>query len=165
MLARRDPRLTGDTFLMQRSTESIVSIGRWLLAAGAALLLAACAGGGTPMPLIGTYWNVRQVGELNFRPLKGGRDAHMRLDAKQKRVTGYSGVNSFTGAFESGPASLSFGPLAATRRAGPPQAMTFETAFFKALGATRRYRISGETLELLDAQGVVRARLEALQGL
>lgn len=150
---------------MIRRSIRIPSPTRWALAACITALLAACAGGGTPAPLAGTYWNVKQVGALEFKPPKGGRDAHLRLDAKQKRATGYSGVNSFTGAFESGPASLSFGPLAATRRAGPPQAMTFETALFKALGATRSYRISGATLELLDAEGKPQARLEALEGL
>jgi len=137
----------------------------WLSLCAAALLLAACAGGGTPAPLTGTYWNVKQVGELSFKPLKGGRDAHLRLDAQHKRATGYSGVNSFTGGFESGPAHLKFGPIAATRRAGPAAAMAFEASFFKALEATRSYRISGDALELLDDQGAVRARLEALAGL
>ena len=40
--------------------------------------------------------------------------------------------------------------------------MAFESAYFRALAAARSYRISGDTLELLDAQGEVRARLEAL---
>ncbi len=150
---------------MTRSLNCSSSLTCRLLVVAAVLLLAACAGGGAPKPLAGTYWNVKQVGELSFKPLKGGRDAHLRLDARQKRATGYSGVNSFSGAFESGPASLKFGPLAATRRAGPPPAMAFEAALFKALEATRSYRISGETLELLDAEGSTRARLEALEGL
>ena len=150
---------------MIRRSIRIPSPTRWAFAACVATLLAACAGGGAPAPLAGTYWNVKQVGELSFKPLKGGRDAHLRLDAKQKRATGYCGVNSFSGSFESGPASLSFGPLAATRRAGPPQAMAFESAYFKALGATRSYRISGAMLELLDAEGKPQARLEALEGL
>lgn len=137
----------------------------WLAVSAVALLLAACAGGGTPAPLTGTYWNLKQVGEQHFKPLKGGRDAHLRLDARQKRATGYSGVNSFSGSYESGAESLKFGPIAATRRAGPPAAMAFEAAFFKSLEATRSYRIAGEALELLDAEGRVLARLEALAGL
>ena len=150
---------------MIRHSIRIPSVTRWAFAACIATLLAGCAGGGKPMPLTGTYWNVKQVGALSFKPLKGGRDAHLRLDAKQKRATGYSGVNSFSGSFETGAASLKFGPLAATRRAGPPQAMAFEAALFKALEATRSYRIAGATLELLDAEGKPQARLEALEGL
>jgi len=128
-----------------------------------ALLLAACAGsGGAPAPLSGTVWNVKEAEGQVFKPLKGGRDAHLRLDAQKKRATGYSGVNSFAGAYESAGAALKFGPIASTRRAGPPAAMAFESAYFKALGATRGYRISGDQLELLDSGGEVRAKLEAL---
>jgi len=129
----------------------------------AALLVAACAGsGGPPAPLTGTVWNAMQAGGQDFVVLKGGRDAHLRLDAQKGRATGYSGVNSFTGTYQSSGANLKFGPIAATRRAGPPAAMAFESAFFKALAATRSYRVSGDALELLDAEGEVRARLEAL---
>lgn len=136
---------------------------RQMIVLFAALLVAACAGsGGPPAPLVGTVWNAKQAGGQDFVVLKGGRDAHLRLDAKKKRATGYSGVNSFAGTFESNAAGLKFGPLAATRRAGPPAAMAFESAYFKALAATRSYRISGDALELLDAEGTVRARLEAL---
>lgn len=150
---------------MNRSLDRAARLARWVLGLCIAALLVACAGGGAQVPLLGTYWNVKEVDGQSFKPLKGGRDAHLRLDPKQKRATGYSGVNSFSGSFETTAASLSFGPIAATRRAGPPPAMVFETALFKALGATKSYRISGDTLELLDAGGGVRARLEALPGL
>jgi len=150
---------------MHRGLNCAARLARRALWLSAALLLAACAGGAAQVPLAGTYWNVKEVDGQRFKPLKGGRDAHLRLDAQKKRATGYSGVNSFTGSFETAAASLKFGPIAATRRAGPPAAMTFEAAFFKALGATKSYRISGETLELLDAEGNPRVRLEALAGL
>jgi len=149
---------------MHQRSHRAAPLARRLLVVFAAMLLAACAGSAST-PLIGSYWNVKQVGEQRFKPLKGGRDAHLRLDAAQKRATGYSGVNSFSGSYESGAASLKFGPIAATRRAGPPPAMAFEAAFFKALEATRSYRIAGENLDLLDAEGRVLARLEALAGL
>jgi heat shock protein HslJ len=165
MLARAATGGSPETGLMHRSSNRAAPLAGRLLAVLAVLALAACAGGGTPMPLAGTYWNLKQVDDQSFKPLKGGRDAHLRLDARQKRATGYSGVNSFSGAFETTAASLSFGPIAATRRAGPPAAMAFEASFFKVLEATRSYRISGDRLELLDAGGAVRARLEALPGM
>jgi heat shock protein HslJ len=148
---------------MNRSPMPPACPARWIVALFAVLLVAACAGhDGPPAPLIGTVWNVKQAGGQDFVTLKGGRDAHLRLDARRSRATGYSGVNSFTGTFQSSGANLSFGPIAATRRAGPPAAMAFESALFKALAATRSYRVSGDALELLDAEGEVRARLEAL---
>ena len=134
------------------------------LLAVAALVLAACAGGGgdKPTALGGTYWNVLEVDGAEFKADKDQRDPHLRLDLQHKRATGYGGVNSFFGNFETSDVKLQFGPIAATRRAGPPAAMAFESAFLKALEATRSYRISGDRLELLDAEGRVRARLEAL---
>ncbi len=139
---------------------------RAVLALSAALILSACAGGGgKPASLAGTYWNVTEVGAQTFKAAKGQREAHLRLDAQNKRATGYSGVNSFSGAYETRGTSLKFGPLAATRRAGKPAAMTFESAYFKALGATRAYQISGDALELIDAEGNARVRLEALPAL
>ena len=130
----------------------------------AALALAACAGGGgdKPAALGGTYWNVLEVGGAEFKAAKDQRDPHLRLDLQNQRATGYGGVNSFFGSFETSGAKLQFGSIGATRRAGPPAAMAFESAFLKALEATRSYRISGDRLELLDAEGTVRARLEAL---
>jgi heat shock protein HslJ len=56
----------------------------------------------------------------------------LSVDA-QGRVSGSSGVNRFHGALDPDGARV-FGPLATTRRAGPPQAMALETAFLNALG-------------------------------
>jgi heat shock protein HslJ len=149
---------------MNRGLDCRVPRALWLLVVSAvALLLTACAGSsGPPAPLVGTVWNVQEADGVVFKPLKGGRDAHLRLDEAKRRATGYTGLNSFSGAFQAHAGQLRFGALAATRRAGPPAAMAFEKAYFKALSATRNYRVAGDRLELLDGDGAVRAKLEAL---
>ena len=91
----------------------------------------------------------------------GGRAPFVLLDRDKAQVNGYSGVNNFFGGFEASGTSLSFDRLASTRRAGPPAAMAVESAFFKALGATVSYQITGKTLELLDASGAGVARFAA----
>ena len=54
--------------------------------------------------------------------------------------------------------SLRFAPILSTMMACP--AMATESAFLRALNDTRRYRVRGRVLELLDARGRLLARLE-----
>jgi len=126
--------------------------------------LAACAGLPPEMapgaPLEGTYWKLVDAGGKVPKPATGQPEAHIRFEAGTKRTSGYSAVNSFTGTYEASGSKLRFGPVAATRRAGPPDAMEVESKLFIAFDATRGYRISGQSLELLDAGGKPLARFE-----
>jgi heat shock protein HslJ len=63
-------------------------------------------------------------------------------------VSGVGGVNRFNTRIEVVDGRLSFGPTAATKMAGPPEAMDLESAFFARLGAVSTYEIDGETLRL-----------------
>ena len=90
-----------------------------------------------------------------------GRPPYILFDPKKKRVTGYGGVNSFFGGYETTGRELRMPRLASTRRAGPPELMDLESAFFRALTATRSYRIPDDKLELLDADGRTIARFQA----
>jgi putative lipoprotein len=74
------------------------------------------------------------------------------------QISGSSGVNRYAGRID--PASwaggsLSFGPLAVTRMAGPPEAMEFESRFLTRLGEVESYRLEGGELELHGAGGKV----------
>jgi heat shock protein HslJ len=51
--------------------------------------------------------------------------------------------------------------MATTQMACPPPVDALEKAFLQTMGATTSVRISGNTLELKDAAGKVRMRLEA----
>ena len=55
----------------------------------------------------------------------------LSVDA-EGRVSGFSGVNRFSGALDRDGPRI-FRPLATTRRAGPPEAMALETAFLEAM--------------------------------
>jgi len=63
-------------------------------------------------------------------------------------VSGVGGVNRFNTQVEVVDGRLSFGPTAATKMAGPPEAMDLESAFFTRLGTALNYEIDGETLRL-----------------
>jgi len=63
-------------------------------------------------------------------------------------VSGVGGVNRFNTQVEVVDGRLSFGPTAATKMAGPPEAMDLESVFFARLGTVLNYETDGETLRL-----------------
>lgn len=62
------------------------------------------------------------------------------------KVSGDTGVNRFSGQLAKD--KTLFGPLATTRRAGPPDAMEVEAGFTKALSEVTRFAIKDKTLTL-----------------
>ena len=138
-----------------------------------ALCLAAAAGlagcGGPPLvgvrtpTVAGIDWSLV---ELDGRPVEralrpDGTPAPsptLRLDGNAGRAQGSTGLNTFTGSYQQTGSTLTFGPLASTRRAGPPPAMALESALLKALEATASAQVDDDGLALLDEQARVRAR-------
>ena len=106
-----------------------------------------------------TYWRLVAV-DGEAVPPGTGRQPHIEFDPEKKRVTGYSGVNIFSGGYSATDSRLRMSQMASTRRAGPPDLMKLETTYLKALSATRTYRVSGHALEFLNANGQVVARFE-----
>lgn len=111
---------------------------------------------------------VSELGNNRWRPIwVGGRsvtisgqqkEPWIQLEPRSKHVTGSGGCNRISGSFQSGEGALRFGPLITTKMACLD--MWVEDAFLRALDETRRYRIRGRVLELLDGGGRVLARLE-----
>jgi heat shock protein HslJ len=80
------------------------------------------------------------------------------LEPGSKRVSGSGGCNRISGTYETGAGTLRFSPMISTKMACP--SMDTETAFLRALNGTRRYRIEGRILELMDGEGRPLVRLE-----
>lgn len=80
----------------------------------------------------------------------------LRFDPKEPRVSGMGGVNRYGGRYTIEGAALTFGPLMATKMAGPPEQNALETRYLWVLEATTSWRLakSGE-LELLAGTRVV----------
>jgi heat shock protein HslJ len=137
---------------------------------GALLLLAALSAGcaatkpatAPAAELLETYW--RPV-EIDGKPVlihPGAREPHLVLQKEGSRLRGYAGCNSMAGGYVLQGEALRFGPMAVTRRACLGDgADELESAFLAALGATAGYRIIAESLELRDAAGKLRTKLEA----
>jgi heat shock protein HslJ len=111
--------------------------------------------------LTGTYWRAVTIDGSPAAQLPQKREAHMMFNAEGKRVSGSTGCNRFTGTFTQTGDSLNFSPLAVTKMACPPALTAQERAFLSVLQATTAMHLAGNTLELKDAAGKVRLRLEA----
>jgi len=103
-------------------------------------------------------WRPVSIGFENVVVATKQREPWLELDLRSKKVTGSGGCNRITGSYQAHDSTLRFGPLVTTRMACP--GMSVETRFLRALQGTRRYRISGRTLDLLDGGGHILARLE-----
>jgi len=129
------------------------------------VLLSGCAATKPAAPaaeLLDTYWRPAEIdgSAVVIRP--GTREPHLLLSKEGGRVGGYAGCNSFSGSYILAGDALRFGPMAVTRRACLGDgADALESAFLQALGATTQQRITAASLELRDAAGKTRMRLEA----
>jgi copper homeostasis protein (lipoprotein) len=110
-----------------------------------------------PMPsalLENTYWKLIELGGRTVRLTEGGTELHLRLDPIQKQAVGSTGCNRFFSQYELNGISLRFGLFASTRRACLDAEMTQqENDFLTALGETRSWQITGDTLLLTGESG------------
>ena len=112
--------------------------------------------------LLDTRWRVVEIDGQPVRLTEGQREPHLQLSGEGNRVSGFSGCNNFSGGFEEGSDGFRFSRMAGTRRACIGDLMAQEGRLLAALAAIASRRIVGDMLELRDAQGAVRLRLEAL---
>ncbi len=84
-------------------------------------------------------------------PAEGAATAELTLE--NGKVNGNGGVNILTGIYVLDGDALSFGSLASTKMAGPPEAMDQETQFLSALAAAAKVEVDGDTLRILQEDG------------
>ena len=128
-----------------------------------AFIAAACAtqAAAPRAELLETYWRTVQIDGKAIARRPGTREPHIVLRREGSRVNGFAGCNSLAGGFRLDREMLGFGNLAMTRMACVGEGDALEAAFTKALGSTVFWRITGNTLELRDAQGAPRMTLES----
>ena len=142
------PRMEG------RGTEPTLVVERFLRAMPGER----CGGGAREAGLADTRWRPIHIGNFDVVVQERQHEPWIELDSRTDRVTGSGGCNRFTGTYEAGNGRLRFGRLARTMMACIE--MDTENAFLRALERTRRYRVLGRTLDLIDDRGQVLARLE-----
>jgi heat shock protein HslJ len=113
--------------------------------------------------LTGVEWQVSELSGHAVAPSVDRQQPFIIFDEAKKQAGGYAGCNRFFGGYELNGEALKFGLIGATKRACPDLEEGAETEFFKALDATRGWRIVDGTLELLNGD-LVLARLQKIQG-
>jgi len=112
--------------------------------------------------LTDTYWRILSLGGTAVAAGEGGREPHLVLRSTDDRYSATVGCNMLLGGFETEGDSLTFGVGASTMMACPPPLDEWERALGQVLGETAGWRIIGQTLEFLDADGAPLARFEAV---
>ena len=110
-------------------------------------------------PLQDRYWRAVEINGKPVRLSSERAEPHIVL-SKDLRAHGSDGCNRFNGTYESA-AGLRFGRMASTLMACVPPVDLLARDFSGALAATANYRIQGKQMELIDAEGRIRLRLEA----
>lgn len=116
---------------------------------------------GANAPLEGTEWRLAEVGGKPAVVGLRDRVPSVTLTREGGGVHGSGGINSFFGPYSVDGEKLRIENLGMTRMAGPPELMDQESAFVAALHAARKWKVHGNSLELLDEKGAVIARLRA----
>jgi heat shock protein HslJ len=91
---------------------------------------------------------------------EGTRELHLELNSEDLRVQGFSGCNSFMGAYELEGPKITFSRVAGTMMACAGD-MSIERRILEMLGSVRTWQISGKTLRLMDQAGTPIATFES----
>lgn len=108
--------------------------------------------------LTNTRWQLSALGD-GIVDANSEQLPYLTLDNEGK-VHGHAGCNGLNGSYRHDDNSLSFGPIATTRKACPD--MEGEQAFLQALKAATSFRIDGELLTLFDDNNQPLAGFQAI---
>ena len=112
----------------------------------------------TRRPLVGTEWQLIQLGGETIQPQEGSFT--VTLSADNGQITGVGACNRLSGPYKSDEKrSLKIGPLASTRMACPD--LKREQAFIQALESATHYDMDGPMLLILS-NGELRAVFQAI---
>ena len=110
--------------------------------------------------LVNTYWKLTELEGEPVVTAENQREIKITL-REENKLTGFAGCNSFFGSYEYDETTLSFSKLAATRMFCA-DTMDKESLFLKSLAAVKSYKITGQTMQLFDAEEKLLARFEAV---
>ena len=106
--------------------------------------------------LANTYWKLVEIGgeRVQLPADANVREPNLRLTL-EREARGETGCNSFSGPYEHSGDSLRIGPLISTLRACLDERMNRqEGVYLTALDATRRWKVTGDTLWLSGEAGL-----------
>ena len=110
--------------------------------------------------LLNTYWKLTQLGEQVVTTPQDKREIHFVLHSENQRVAGFSGCNQMMGQYVLNGDQIRFDQMAGTLMACVPD-LELERKFLAVFPQVARWKISGETLRLVDAGGATLAIFES----
>jgi len=126
-----------------------------LLIAASLVTLAGCSG--ADHKLDGTRWRLDVWTLSSVSP----REFPITAEFADGRVSGSSGVNTYSGPYTVGPgAAFSAGPISSTQIAGSEAAMRVETAYLTLLNQATSFKMTDAKLTLYDEFGSESMNLE-----
>jgi heat shock protein HslJ len=112
-------------------------------------------------PLENTYWKLVRLGDDEVAAVPNQREAHFILHRATRHFSGAGGCNRMTGNYDVEGDRLTFDRVITTMMACA-EGMESERKFLAALRQTGLAKVTQQQLELLDAEGKVIARLQAV---
>lgn len=130
-----------------------MGIRRRIGALGLLLAVGACAGPSAPSAmgdfLENTTWHLRSIDALRVEG-DSGETPWLRVNPADGRVEGFAGCNTFQGPYRAGGTTVTFGPLATTRRACPDdRGGEIERLMLDLVQQSDGYRVGDGRLELM----------------
>ncbi|MDY0389732.1 MAG: META domain-containing protein [Desulfobulbus oligotrophicus] len=119
-----------------------------------------CGSTAVDSALRGIHWKLVRLGDSPVAVAEHQAAPYLFFAVDALHVSGSGGCNGLAGNFELQGDRLRFDQMAITMKACA-DGMEQERSFVETLAKVQRYRIRGSHLELLDAEGTVRAQLEA----
>jgi heat shock protein HslJ len=110
--------------------------------------------------LVGTQWRLTQLGDEIVDNPAGAREIHVVLQSQNQRVTGFAGCNQMMGGYALTGDGLKFDRPGGTMMACEGR-MEIEQRFMAIFEQVARWKITGNTLQFLDATGKSIATFEA----
>ncbi len=109
-----------------------------------------------PAPLANTDWQL-----LSYNNGKGGLVSSLNTESitalfdGEGALSGFSGCNNYSAAYEADKTNIEIGPVASTQKmcADPQDVMEDETGYLAALGMASTYEIEGEELTMYNDEG------------
>ena len=101
------------------------------------------------------FWRLKSVGDKPATSVPAAREAGITLHSEGRRMSGSGGCNRLLGRYELGAGTLKLIPSGTTMMACADDSTLQEAEFLSALKMTTSYRISGDTLELRNGDGVL----------
>jgi heat shock protein HslJ len=119
------------------------------------VVIAGCGSSGTSNDsnaLEGKTWKATQISGVSSVLTTPGSAATAKFAAGT--ITGSATINTYSGSYTTGPSNaIQISSVVSTQMAGAPDAMAQEQAYLAALQKAATYKISGDSLTLLDSTG------------